>query len=54
MAGAIIDVKGHMVLLPLGSEQGHPDYYPRMIDRKKDDIVVRGSEAHTRNGKWTN
>ena len=41
------DVKGDRYLGP--SEQEHPDYYVRVVDRQKDGIVVRGAKAHTTN-----
>ena len=45
LAVAQTDVKGDRSLGP--SEQEHPDYYLRVVDRQKDGIVVRGAKAHT-------
>jgi aromatic ring hydroxylase len=45
LAVAQTDVKGDRALAP--SEQEHPDYYVRIVDRQKDGIVVRGAKAHT-------
>jgi 4-hydroxybutyryl-CoA dehydratase / vinylacetyl-CoA-Delta-isomerase len=45
LAVAQTDVKGDRALGP--SEQEHPDYYVRVVDRQKDGIVVRGAKAHT-------
>jgi len=45
VAVAQTDVKGDRALGP--SEQEHPDYYVRVVDRQKDGIVVRGAKAHT-------
>lgn len=45
LAVAQTDVKGDRSLGP--SEQEHPDYYVRVVDRQKDGIVVRGAKAHT-------
>jgi aromatic ring hydroxylase len=47
LAVAQTDVKGDRALGP--SEQEHPDYYVRVVDRQKDGIVVRGAKAHTTN-----
>ena len=38
------DVKGHRLRRP--SEQTDPDLYLRVIEKKKDGIVVRGAKAH--------
>ncbi len=45
LAVAQTDVKGDRTLGP--SEQEHPDYYVRVVDRQQDGIVVRGAKAHT-------
>jgi 4-hydroxybutyryl-CoA dehydratase / vinylacetyl-CoA-Delta-isomerase len=45
LAVAQTDAKGDRALAP--SEQEHPDYYVRVVDRGKDGIVVRGAKAHT-------
>ncbi len=45
LAVAQTDVKGDRSLLP--SQQSHPDYYVRIVERRPDGIVVRGAKAHT-------
>jgi aromatic ring hydroxylase len=45
LAVAQTDVKGDRSLLP--SQQTHPDYYVRIVERRPDGIVVRGAKAHT-------
>lgn len=45
VAVAQTDPKGDRALRP--SEQEHPDYYLRIVDRLKDGIVVRGAKLHT-------
>jgi len=52
LAVAQTDVKGDRSLGP--SEQEHPDYYVRVVDRQKDGIVVRGAKAHTTNSVAAN
>jgi aromatic ring hydroxylase len=52
MAVAQTDVKGDRSLGP--TEQEHPDYYVRVVDRQKDGIVVRGAKAHTTNSIYAN
>ncbi len=52
MAVAQTDVKGDRSLGP--SEQEHEDYYVRIIEERKDGIVVRGAKAHTSYGPCTN
>jgi 4-hydroxybutyryl-CoA dehydratase / vinylacetyl-CoA-Delta-isomerase len=44
-AVAQTDVKGDRSKRP--SEQVHPDYYVRVIERRDEGIVVRGAKAHT-------
>ena len=45
IGGAMTDVKGDRSLRP--SEQlSHKDYYLRVVDRRKDGIVVRGAKMH--------
>ncbi len=39
------DPKGDRALRP--SEQEHPDYYVRIVERRDDGIVVRGAKLHT-------
>src|SRR5438876_1933199 len=45
MAVAQTDVKGNRSRGP--AEQEHPDYYVRIVDRRRDGIVVRGAKVHT-------
>jgi 4-hydroxybutyryl-CoA dehydratase / vinylacetyl-CoA-Delta-isomerase len=45
LAVAQTDAKGDRSLLP--SQQEHPDYYVRIVERRPDGIVVRGAKAHT-------
>jgi 4-hydroxybutyryl-CoA dehydratase/vinylacetyl-CoA-Delta-isomerase len=51
MAVAQTDVKGDRSRGP--TEQEHPDYYVRVVDRQKDGIVVRGAKAHTTNSIYS-
>lgn len=44
-AVAQTDVKGDRSKRP--SEQPHPDYYVRVVERRPEGIVVRGAKAHT-------
>lgn len=46
VAVAMTDVKGDRSQRPSSPEQGHPDYYLRVVDRSDDGIVVRGAKAH--------
>ena len=52
LAVAQTDVKGDRSLGP--SEQEHPDYYVRVVDRQTNGIVVRGAKAHTTNAVFAN
>jgi 4-hydroxybutyryl-CoA dehydratase / vinylacetyl-CoA-Delta-isomerase len=45
MAVAQTDVKGDRSRGP--TEQEHPDYYVRVVDRQRDGIIVRGAKVHT-------
>ncbi len=45
LAVAQTDVKGDRSLAP--SEQDHPDYYVRVVERRADGIIVRGAKVHT-------
>jgi 4-hydroxybutyryl-CoA dehydratase/vinylacetyl-CoA-Delta-isomerase len=47
-SAAITDVKGDRNLRP--AEQPDPDMYLRIVERRKDGIVVRGAKAHTSGG----
>lgn len=46
VACAMTDVKGDRMLRPSSPQQGHPDYYVRVVDRDSKGIVVRGAKAH--------
>ncbi|MEM3820728.1 MAG: 4-hydroxyphenylacetate 3-hydroxylase N-terminal domain-containing protein [Candidatus Micrarchaeaceae archaeon] len=52
IAVAQTDVKGDRLLRP--SEQPDPDMYVRIVERRKDGIVVRGAKAHTTQGPVSN
>lgn len=52
MAVAQTDVKGDRSLGP--SEQEHEDYYVRVVEERKDGIIVRGAKAHTSYGPCVN
>jgi 4-hydroxybutyryl-CoA dehydratase/vinylacetyl-CoA-Delta-isomerase len=52
MSGAVTDVKGDRKLRP--SQQEMPDYYLRVVDRRKDGVVVRGAKVHTTSAPITN
>ncbi|MDR7482085.1 MAG: 4-hydroxyphenylacetate 3-hydroxylase N-terminal domain-containing protein [Armatimonadota bacterium] len=52
MAVAQTDVKGDRARRP--SEQPHPDLYVRVVERRRDGIVVRGAKAHTTNAVFSN
>jgi 4-hydroxybutyryl-CoA dehydratase/vinylacetyl-CoA-Delta-isomerase len=45
ITGAMTDVKGDRSLRP-SRQEGHQDYYVRVIDQQKDGIVVRGAKMH--------
>lgn len=45
VAVAQSDVKGDRSMGPQGQE--HPDYYLRVVEERKDGIVVRGAKVHT-------
>ena len=45
MAVAQTDVKGNRSRGP--AEQDHPDYYVRLVERRREGIVVRGAKVHT-------
>ena len=45
IALAMTDVKGDRSLRP-SKQQPHQDYYVRIVDEKKDGIVVRGAKTH--------
>ncbi|GAF97469.1 unnamed protein product, partial [marine sediment metagenome] len=46
--GAMTDAKGNRALRP--SEQEDPDAYLRVVERRKDGIVVRGAKQHQTGG----
>lgn len=50
MAVAQTDVKGHRGLRP--HEQREPDTYVRVVERRRDGILVRGAKAHTTNAVY--
>jgi aromatic ring hydroxylase len=52
LAVAQTDVKGDRSKGP--SEQEHPDYYVRIVERRPDGIVVRGAKVHTSNTTHVN
>ncbi len=54
LAGAITDVKGDRSLRPSDPKQKHTDYYLRVVDRRKDGIVVRGAKAHITGAPYLN
>lgn len=45
ITGAMTDVKGNRSLRPSKQEQ-HKDYFVRVVERKKDGIIVRGAKIH--------
>jgi 4-hydroxybutyryl-CoA dehydratase / vinylacetyl-CoA-Delta-isomerase len=52
MCGAVTDPKGDRSKPP--SQQRHPDYYLRVVDRQKDGIVVKGCKLHITNAPVAN
>ncbi len=52
IAGAITDVKGDRSKRP--SEQAHPDYYVRIVERQENGIVVRGAKTNITAAPYTN
>ncbi len=52
MCGAVTDAKGDRSRPP--SKQEHPDYYLRVVDRRKDGIVVKGCKMHITSGPVAN
>ena len=53
VAVAMTDVKGSRSLHP-HQQQGHQDYYVRIVSRSADGIVVRGAKAHISNAPVVN
>ena len=51
MAVAQTDAKGDRSRGP--SDQEHPDYYLRVVERREDGVVVRGAKAHTTNAIYS-
>ena len=45
ITGAMTDVKGDRSLRP-SKQEGHQDYYVRVVDREKNGIIVRGAKMH--------
>ena len=52
LALSMTDVKGNRSLRP--SQQEDPDMYLRVVERRKEGIVVRGAKAHLTSGPYTN
>src|SRR4030042_1580535 len=52
MSGAVAEVKGDRKLGP--SQQGMPYYYLKVVERKKDGVVVKGAKVHTTSAPITN
>ena len=52
MCGAVTCVKGNRAKVP--SEQKHPDYYLRVVDKNKDGIVVNGAKMHITSAPMAN
>ena len=52
MCGAVTDAKGDRGLPP--SKQKHPDYYVRVVEKRKDGIIVTGSKLHITSGPVAN
>ena len=48
------DVKGDRMLRPSDPGQAHPDYYVRVVDRKREGIVVRGAKIHISGAPYSN
>ncbi len=51
---AMSDVKGDRTLRPSDPGQSHPDYYLRVVERRDDGIVVRGSKIHITGAPYSN
>ena len=54
VACAMTDVKGDRGLRPSSPNQGHADYYVRVVDRNDKGIVVRGAKAHITAAAYSN
>jgi len=52
IGGAVTDGKGDRQLRPI--EQPDPDSFLRVVDRRKDGIVVRGGKVHVTSGVYMN
>ncbi len=52
MCGAVTCAKGDRSKPP--SQQKHPDYYLRVVDKQKDGIVVKGAKLHITSGPVAN
>ncbi|MFH0811835.1 MAG: 4-hydroxyphenylacetate 3-hydroxylase N-terminal domain-containing protein [Pseudomonadota bacterium] len=52
IGGAVTDGKGDRQLRPI--EQPDPDMFLRVVDRRKDGIVVRGGKIHVTSGAYMN
>jgi 4-hydroxybutyryl-CoA dehydratase/vinylacetyl-CoA-Delta-isomerase len=53
-AGAMTDVKGNRTLRPSDPKQPNPDDYVRVVEEKKDGIVVRGAKMHITGAAYFN
>jgi 4-hydroxybutyryl-CoA dehydratase/vinylacetyl-CoA-Delta-isomerase len=53
VVAAVTDVKGDRSLRP-SKQQTHKDYYVRVVDRRRDGIIVRGAKAHITNSPFSN
>jgi 4-hydroxybutyryl-CoA dehydratase/vinylacetyl-CoA-Delta-isomerase len=49
--GAMTDVKGDRGLLP--NKQVDPDLFCRVVEKRKDGIIVRGCKAHQTGAMWS-
>lgn len=52
IGGAVTDGKGDRLLRPI--EQPDPDMYLRVVDKRKDGIVVRGAKIHSTSAVYMN
>jgi len=52
LCGAVTCVKGDRSKVP--SRQKHPDYYLRVVDKRKDGIIVKGAKIHITSAPMAN
>ncbi len=52
LCGAVTCVKGDRSRVP--SRQKHPDYYLRVVDKRKDGIIVKGAKIHITSAPMAN